>query len=106
MRFYITLGLLLALLVAVFAVQNATTVNIRFLAWQFKNISLAVVVLGSAAGGAFVVFILGVGREVRNAWRMRELSNQNIRLSQRLSRAEVQRVRGTSVERKDDGASY
>ncbi|MEW6447405.1 MAG: LapA family protein [Bacillota bacterium] len=105
MRFYILLGLLLSLLVAVFAVQNATSVDIRFLAWEFKSISLAVVVLGSAAGGAFAVFILSIGREVRHAWRVRELSNQNIRLSQRLSRAEVQRVRTNSVAGKKDSAS-
>lgn len=105
MRFYIALGLLLSLLVAVFAVQNATTVNIRFWAWEFKGISLATVVLGSAAGGAFIVFILSLGREVRHAWRVRELSNQNIRLSQRLSRAEVQRARSASPDKREDSAS-
>jgi len=91
MRFYIILGLLFALLVAIFAVQNATVVNIRFLGWEFKDISLALVVLGSAAGGALVVFILSLGREVRHAWRMRELSSHNLRLSRRLSQVEAER---------------
>ncbi|MEW6171776.1 MAG: LapA family protein [Bacillota bacterium] len=91
MQFYIILGLAFALLVAVFAVQNATVVNIRFLVWEFKNISLAVVVLGAAAGGALIVFILSLGRELKHALRARELSNQNLRLSHRLSKAEAER---------------
>lgn len=96
MRFYLILGLLFALLVAVFAVQNATLVDIRFLSWEFKKISLALVVLGAAAGGALMVFILSLGREVRHAWRIRELSNHNLRLSQRLSRMETQQKKSDS----------
>ncbi len=101
MQFYLLLGLVFALLVAVFAVQNSTPVNIRFLAWEFKNISLALVVLGAAAGGAFAVFIMGLGREVRHAWRARDLSMQNLRLSQRLSRVETERKHGGSSQLKD-----
>lgn len=95
MQFYIILGLGFALLVAVFAVQNATLVNIKFLVWEFKNVSLALVLLGAAAGGAFIVFVISLGREVRHAWRARELSAQNIRLSQRLSRVEAEREKGS-----------
>ncbi|RJX19329.1 MAG: LapA family protein [Ammonifex sp.] len=101
MQLYLILGLLFALLVAVFAVQNSTPVNIRFLAWEFKNISLALVVLGAAAGGAFIVFIMGLGREVRHAWRARDLSIQNLRLSQRLSQVEAERKRGSSSQLDD-----
>ncbi|MDI6632507.1 MAG: LapA family protein [Bacillota bacterium] len=99
MRFYLILGLLFALLVAVFAVQNATLVDIRFLGWEFKNISLALVVLGAAAGGALMVFILSLGREVRHAWRMRELSSHNLRLSQRLSQVETEREKSHASTR-------
>ncbi|MEW6183085.1 MAG: LapA family protein [Bacillota bacterium] len=99
MQFYILIGLIFALLVAVFAVQNAAVVNIRFLVWEFKNISLAVVVLGAAAGGALIVFILSLGREVKHALRARELSSQNIRLSHRLSRAEAEREKNSSPGR-------
>jgi uncharacterized integral membrane protein len=98
-RFYLILGLLFALLVAVFAVQNATLVDIRFLGWEFKNISLALVVLGAAAGGALMVFILSLGREVRHAWRMRELSSHNLRLSQRLSQVETEREKSHASTR-------
>jgi uncharacterized integral membrane protein len=101
MRFYLILGLLFALLVAVFAVQNATLVDIRFLGWEFKKISLALVVLGAAAGGALMVFILSLGREVRHAWRMRELSSQNLRLSQRLSQVETEREKSHASSREE-----
>uniref|UniRef100_A0A7C1JNV3 DUF1049 domain-containing protein n=1 Tax=Ammonifex degensii TaxID=42838 RepID=A0A7C1JNV3_9THEO len=93
MQLYILVGLIFAFTVAVFAVQNATKVDIRFLFWEFKNISLALVVFGAAAGGAFIVFALGVGREFRHALRVRELSHQNLKLSQRVSRLEAERER-------------
>ncbi|MEW6770162.1 MAG: LapA family protein [Bacillota bacterium] len=99
MRLYLILGLLFALLVAVFAVQNATLVDIRFLGWEFKGISLALVVLGAAAGGALMVFILSLGREVRHAWRVRELSSHNLRLSQRLSQVETEREKSDASSR-------
>ncbi|MGQ9512105.1 LapA family protein [Thermodesulfitimonas sp.] len=91
MQFYIIVGLIFALLVAAFAVQNATKVDIRFLFWEFKGISLALVVLGAAAGGAIIVFILGVVRELRHTLRLRELSHQNLKLTQRVSRLEAER---------------
>lgn len=91
MQLYIIIGLIFALLVAAFAVQNATKVDIRFLLWEFKGISLALVVLGAAAGGALIVFILGVGRELRHTLRVRELSHQNLKLSQRVSKLETER---------------
>lgn len=98
MQFYIILGLIFALLVAIFAVQNATKVDIHFLLWEFKGISLALVVLGAAAGGALIVFILGVGREVRHALQTRELFHQNLKLSQRLSRLEAERQKEKEPE--------
>ncbi|MCL8207651.1 MAG: LapA family protein [Actinomycetia bacterium] len=43
-----------ALVVAVFAVQNAGPVPIRFLWWTAPGVSLAVVILGAALFGALV----------------------------------------------------
>jgi len=47
---YFIAGLILGLAIAVFALQNTTAVEVKFLAWQVTG-SLAVVVLGSAAAG-------------------------------------------------------
>lgn len=64
------LGLLFALVVAVFAIQNASVVPVRFLAWSFET-SLVYVILGSAVAGAVVVAVMGfirqfgLGRKIR-----------------------------------------
>ncbi|ACX52997.1 hypothetical protein Adeg_1917 [Ammonifex degensii KC4] len=85
MQLVFLLALVFALLVAIFAVQNAVPVDIRFLGWRFSNVSLVLVILGAAVAGALVVFILGVGREWRRSREIRELRAQNLHLSRQLS---------------------
>lgn len=89
MQFYLLGVLVFALLVAIFAVQNAVPVDIKFLSWRFPNISLALVMLGSLVAGAFFAFILGLirqarlGREVRHYQaRVKELAEELTRLRQ------------------------
>ncbi len=53
--------LFLALLIAVFALQNAGFVPIRLLFWQF-DVSLVLVILGSALLGALAVLLAGLFR--------------------------------------------
>ncbi|WP_034638704.1 LapA family protein [Desulfofalx alkaliphila] len=80
MQLYAVLGLLFALLVAMFAVQNSTAVDIRILTWKFSNISLVLVILGSVVGGALIAFLLGLPKQLRNMIKIKELSAQNQRL--------------------------
>jgi putative membrane protein len=65
------LALICALLVAIFAVQNAKPVVVAFLVWQFK-ISLVLVILGTAALGAAAAFLLGTVRLIRQSRRLKE----------------------------------
>lgn len=52
----IIFGLIFAILIAIFAIQNASIVALNILMWEFQ-ISLAVVVLGSIIFGALVIGI-------------------------------------------------
>lgn len=45
MIFYLILGFLFALLAAIFAIQNPTSVNVRFMTWNIVDGSLALVLL-------------------------------------------------------------
>lgn len=56
-----------AVAVAVFAMQNTTSVNVRFLVWELEQVPLAGVVLASLAAG---VVIIGVPMWFR-LWRLR-----------------------------------
>ena len=57
-------ALAFAVLVAMFAIQNSALVSISFFKWQLKDISLAVVILGSAAAGALAVGLFTFVREI------------------------------------------
>lgn len=60
----IILTLIFALLVAIFAVQNAAMVGINLL-WMVAEVPLVLVILGSAFAGALIVFLMAVWREFR-----------------------------------------
>ncbi|HHW08115.1 MAG TPA: LapA family protein [Clostridia bacterium] len=81
---YWVTALLFALMVAVFAVQNAETVNIRLLYWQFQDISLVLVILGSAAVGALLLFILGSIKQFSLMLRLKEAENKIRKLENQL----------------------
>lgn len=59
------LSLAFALLVAVFAVQNANPVAIQFF-WTEASVPLVLVILGSALAGAVVTLLLALWREFRS----------------------------------------
>ncbi len=73
-------ALLFALVIAVFAIQNATLVDIQFLAWTLSGISLVLVILGSSAAGAIVVAVLGLFKQFKWSRRIREQQERIKRL--------------------------
>lgn len=58
-------SLAFALLVAVFAVQNANPVAIQFF-WTEARVPLVLIILGSALAGAVVTLLLALWREFRS----------------------------------------
>ena len=74
--------LLVALLgaaIAVFAIQNNSTVVIRFLAWQLEG-ALSLVILLSALVGIVLTSMLGAVRHWKLRSRIRQLENQLARI--------------------------
>lgn len=61
---------ILAILVAVFAIQNAGPVTIRFGFWSLET-SLVVVILVAAAAGAAVATLVGLPGWIRDRRRLR-----------------------------------
>ncbi len=68
--------LLFAIIVALFAIQNANTVVINFLFGQF-NMSLTLVILISAILGAIIVLLMGLVKQVRQNIKVKSLDNEN-----------------------------
>lgn len=65
MTLLILLALLIAMLAVVFALQNATTVTIAFLAWQFQG-SLALLLLLTLAVGFLIGWLTAMPSVVRH----------------------------------------
>jgi uncharacterized integral membrane protein len=51
MNFKLWMAVILLLLVAVFSVQNATTISVHFLLWQFAMSQALVIILAAVCGG-------------------------------------------------------
>jgi uncharacterized integral membrane protein len=65
-------ALLFAILIAVFALQNTVTVNVRFLVWEYET-SLVLIILGSAMLGAILTFVASLGPRIRHARETKQL---------------------------------
>jgi uncharacterized integral membrane protein len=61
-----------AILIALFALQNTVTVNVRFLLWEYDT-SLVLIILGSAIFGAMLTFLASLGPRIRRARTTRQL---------------------------------
>jgi len=64
MSWKFVLSLVFALVVALFAIQNAYSVDVKFLAWEV-NISQALIVLVSAIFGALAAAFLGLVNQMK-----------------------------------------
>jgi uncharacterized integral membrane protein len=70
------LALIFSIVIAIFAVQNTTSVAVSFLIFGPVSVAVAVLVLISAALGALAMLLLGVSREVGLRWRQRSVAQQ------------------------------
>ncbi|MDD4751839.1 MAG: LapA family protein [Desulfitobacteriaceae bacterium] len=77
MQFYLVLALLFAISVAMFAVQNATPVDISFFVFEFQKISLVIVIFTSALIGAVIIFLLNLVKQISLRRRINALEKKN-----------------------------
>jgi putative membrane protein len=83
------LALAFSIVIAIFAVQNTTPVEVRFLTFSADAVAVSVLVLISAAFGAAVMLLLGMYREVHLRWRHRSVSQQLKAAQTRISQLEA-----------------
>lgn len=76
MQVYLVLALIFSIAIAVFAVQNATRVDITLLFWQIKNMSLVLVIFGSALIGALAAALFGAVKQFKSAKNLKSLMTE------------------------------
>jgi uncharacterized integral membrane protein len=72
----VVLALVFSIVIAIFAVQNTTAVDVQFLTLRAQTVAVSILVLISAAFGAVVMLLLGSAREVSMRWKHHTVSNQ------------------------------
>lgn len=75
MQWTVIITLVFALLVGIFAVQNHTSITLKFFSYEFDT-SLVVVVLGGVALGAMTLGILGLISKVKSKLQIRTLKGK------------------------------
>lgn len=68
---YLLVAFAFSFLVAVFAIQNALTVNVSFVTWSFQT-SLVIVILGAATFGALAVISLAIPMQIKARWDLKK----------------------------------
>lgn len=86
MQFYLVLALLFAISVAMFAVQNATPVDISFFTFEFRQISLVIVIFASVLFGAVIIFLLNLVKQISLKRRISILEKRNDVLEQEMGK--------------------
>lgn len=76
MQWYIALGSLLLLVIAIFAYQNPQEVSLKFLTWEMTSMSLVLLIFFSTAMGALVSLLFSLAKQIRQGIQIRELHNK------------------------------
>lgn len=63
--FILMISILIALIIVVFAVQNAAVVPVQFLSWS-TELPLVLVIFCSVFAGALLMFCLALGRQLKS----------------------------------------
>ncbi len=90
-QFYLILALVLATLVAIFAVQNAQEVNVRFLVWTFQS-SVVIVILISLGVGALLAALISLPQTLKARRRLKESEKRLERLAGQFGESEAWEV--------------
>jgi uncharacterized integral membrane protein len=88
-QFIVIVALVFSILIAIFAVQNTTAVDVQFLTVRAQAVAVSVLVLVAAAIGAVVMLLLGTAREVSLRWHHRATSNQLKQAQARVAQLEA-----------------
>lgn len=70
-KFYLSVAIVFALVVTIFAIQNTEKISISFLFWEIKEISKVIVILASTVSGMLVMLFLGFMwsyKKTRHIW--------------------------------------
>jgi len=72
----LTVLLVLAVMVALFAVANSSAVVINLILWQSQQVSLAIVILVSVLSGFIAAGVIAVLQKIRDGLKIKQLESK------------------------------
>ena len=84
MQFTFIISLVFAIFIAIFAVMNSGVVAINLFFSKFET-SLAIVILGSAALGAIIIYLVGTINKFKSSRKIKELEKKVLKLEGELA---------------------
>lgn len=93
-------SLFFAIIVAIFAIQNAGSIDVNFFFWNF-TISQAIVIFGSAIIGGVIVFLLGLIKQIKQNRKIKKLTKEVERLTLQLEELKSEKLAVEIIEEID-----
>lgn len=106
MQILVIIALLFTLAISIFAIQNSTPVDIRYLTWSYSNISLVAVILGSFSAGVILTVLINLVKNLQNQLQIKDLNHRLqsvISEKQRLQEQYNQVLKESNKKTLDDG---
>ncbi|MDW7738691.1 MAG: LapA family protein [Bacillota bacterium] len=89
--FYLILGLIFSLLIAIVALANNETVTVSYIFGR-AEVSLILLILGSAVVGALAMGLFSLFRSIRSALAFRQLRHQQEELQKNIKNLEEEKI--------------
>ncbi|MFW5979745.1 MAG: LapA family protein [Halanaerobiales bacterium] len=97
------LGLVFAIIVAIFSIQNAVPVTVSFFNFNFET-SLVVVVLGAMVFGALIMGIFGSIKQIKLRKKNRNCEKEKSKLRREITelKEEIKNIKSHNIKREAD----
>ncbi len=99
--FVLMFSIVLALIIVIFAVQNAAAVPVQFIIWS-AHLPLVLIIFCSVFAGALLMFCLAVSRELKNQIKKRSKNQTEIKKGAGPKAAEADPIDVSNAKNTDD----
>ncbi|EJN3237647.1 lipopolysaccharide assembly LapA domain-containing protein [Listeria monocytogenes] len=93
-------GIILALIIAIFAVINVDPVEVNFLFAQAEW-PLILIILGSVLCGCLIIFFLNIAKSRGMKKKVKQLTTEKAELERQLAAAKAMKTHSSKVEKRD-----
>lgn len=99
-QWQVIVGIILALIIAIFAVINVDPVEVNFLFAQAEW-PLILIILGSVLFGCLIIFFLNITKSRGMKKKVKQLTTEKTELERQLAAAKAMKTHSSQVEKRD-----